>query len=116
MKFTNIFIAAASSMFFVAPVFAGNEKMVDNQSLAANLAKASSPENVKAVALQQKKSSCDQNAKNKKLEGSNKEEYLTLCMNKNEALLAFETINNQRLASSDINEMLRQSPTAAGKK
>ena len=116
MKRTNFFTAVTLSMFFALPVFAGNEKMVDSQFLAASLAKASSPGNVKAVALQQKTMYCAQNAKNKKLQDGKKEDYLNTCLNKNEALLAFSSINNQRFASSDVNEMLRQSPTAAGNK
>lgn len=116
MKCTNFFNAVGLSMFVALLAFAGNETISDSRLLAANLAKANSPENVKAVASQQKKLYCEQNAKNKKLEGGNKEEYLTACLNKNEAKLAFEAINNQRFTSSDINEMLRQSPTAAGKK
>lgn len=84
-----------------------------NALLLACLAKASSPENVNAIAMQQKVLNCNQNAKNKRLQGSKKEGYLTTCLYKNEAILALESFN-QRFASSDINEMLRQSPTAAG--
>lgn len=103
MKPTNFFAVAGISMFFAIPAFAGN----DVQSLTARLAKDSSPENVKAVALHHKKLNCEQNAKNKKLQGNQKESYMTICMNKNEALLAFSSINNQRFASSDDNEILR---------
>lgn len=144
MKRTIFSTAVGFSMFFSIPVFAGNEEVVDQPSasmasvvtpeashceskgadlpwsdrnalILACLAKASSPANVNAIALQQKKLNCAQNAKNKKLQGSKKEEYLTACLYKNEAMLAFESIN-QRYASSDVNEVLRQSPTATGNK
>lgn len=146
MKRTNVFTVAGFSMLFAFPVFAGNNELADPQLMTASvadvvspeashceskginlpskdrnalilscLAKASSPQNVNAVALQQKILNCTQNAKNKELQGSKKEGYLTTCIYKNEALLALETVN-QRFASSDVNEMLRQSPTAAGNK
>ena len=112
MKHTKLFTAVGFSMFLAFPAFAGN----DSQVLAASLAKASSPENVKAVALQQKTMYCAQNAKNKQLQGKEKDQYLTACMSENEAQIAFETISNQRIAAGDVNEMLRKLPTAAGNK
>ena len=59
------------------------------------LAEASSPANVKAVALQEKKAYCDENVKSKALQGSEKESYLTACMNHNEALAQFEIVNRE---------------------
>jgi hypothetical protein len=112
---TNYFAAISMALFFTIPAFAENSATENSQLLVASLAKASAPENVKAIAMQQKTRYCEQNAKNKKLQGSNKEDYLIACLNKNEAILAFSTVYNQRMASSDINEMLKQSPTAAGK-
>jgi len=73
----------------------------DVESLTARLAKESSPENVKAVALQQKKMSCLQNAKNKKLQNEEKENYLSVCMNKNDAQRAYSNIGYMRLASAE---------------
>jgi hypothetical protein len=116
MKYKNFFTVMGLSMFIVLPVFAGNDTLVDSQLLNASLAKSSSSENAEAVALQQKAMFCEQNAKNKNLEGSNKENYVTTCMNNNEAMLAFAAIYNQKIASSNINEMLNQSPTSAGNK
>lgn len=133
MKRTIFSTAVGFSMFFSVPVFAGNEEVVTpeashceskgadlpwsdrNALILACLAKASSPANVNAIALQQKKLTCAQNAKNKKLEGSKKEDYLTACLYKNEAMIAFESIHKMD-GASDINEILRQSPTATGNK
>jgi len=110
LKQTNLFAAVSISMLFVIPAFASN----DIQALTARLAKDSSPENVKAVALKQKTMNCEQNAKNKKLQDSQKLNYISACLNKNEALLAYSSLNNQQYASSDVNKILQQAPTAAG--
>lgn len=78
------------------------------------LAEVSSPANVKAAALQEKQAYCDKNMKNKNLHGSEKEGYLTACMNNNEALVQFEQINrgmgsaNTDMASIGFNKALRQ--------
>ena len=117
MKLTNLLSAVGLGILFSTPVFAESQNMTVAE-LTASLAKASSPENVKAVALQQKILNCEQNAKNYKYEGSQKEKYLATCINQNYALLAFESHNKQRnlrLANS-VNEMLNSSPTAAGNK
>ena len=116
MKRTIIAIAASISMLLTMSAFAGNEDMT------AKLAAASSPANVKAVALQQKKSYCIQNAKNKALQGSEKESYLTACMNHNEAQAHYALINrgmastDTETAAADFNKTLQESPTAAGDK
>lgn len=78
------------------------------------LAEASSPANVKAVALQEKKAYCDKNVKNHALQGNEKESYLTTCMNKNEALAQFEQVNrgmksrNIDIASLGFNNVLQK--------
>ena len=95
MKCTIIAIAVSVATLLAAPVFAGNEE------IAAKLAEASSPANVKAVALQQKKAYCDQNAKNKALQASEKESYIFACMNNNEALLQFALINRKIASPND---------------
>ena len=70
------------------------------------LAEASSPANVKAVALQQKKAYCDKNVKNKALQGSEKESYLTTCMNNDEAQAQFARVNRESAATgADIASM-----------
>jgi len=82
--------------------------------IKACLAETSSPANVKAVALQEKKAYCDKNVKNKALQGSEKESYLAACMNNNEALAQFEQVNrenastNTGIASIDFNDALQQ--------
>ena len=83
------------------------------------LAEASSPANVKAVALQQKQAYCDKNGKNKALQGSEKESYLAECMNHNEAQVQYALINRGRdadTAGTDFNKTLQEAPPAAGKK
>lgn len=116
MKRTIIAVAVSVSTLLATPVFAGNEEMI------AKLAEASSPANVKAVALQQKKAYCDKNVKNKALQGGEKESYLTACMNNNEALVQLALVNrriastNSEIAANDFNKALQQSPTGAGAK
>jgi len=116
MKTTNFTFAFITCMFVAIPVYADSQNTVSE--LQARLARDSSPENVKAVAMHYKKLGCDQNAKNFKYEGSKKEAYLNTCMNRNEALLAYESINDRGTltAESDVNKILDQSPTAAGNK
>jgi len=117
-------IAIAVSMFtlLTAPVFAGNEDM------AAKLAGASSSAKVEVQPLQQKLAHCVNNAKN---EGFNcntyvgcgeRKSYVASCMNGNEALVHYASINrevvrtNTNTAVADYNQMLQQAPTAAGDK
>ena len=52
------------------------------------MAQVSSPSNVKEIEQKNKSTLCEQNAKNKKLQGSDKSNYHTNCMNKNEAVVA----------------------------
>lgn len=49
------------------------------------LAQARDPANVKEEERKQKSAQCEQNARNKKLQGSDKANYQASCMNKNEA-------------------------------
>jgi len=49
------------------------------------LAKAGEPANVQEEERKQKSARCEQNARNKKLQGNERTEYHTNCMNKNEA-------------------------------
>lgn len=63
-----------------------------NAQIHACLAQASSPANVKGLALQYKKQTCMQNAKNKALKGTIKEIYLETCINKNEAEETFAAL------------------------
>lgn len=52
------------------------------------LAQASSPANVKEAELQHKRALCEQNAKNYKLQGNSRANYIPTCINKNEAVAA----------------------------
>lgn len=55
------------------------------------LAQAEAPANVKEVEQKHKSALCEQNAKNKKLQGNDKANYQSNCMNKNEAVVAANT-------------------------
>lgn len=109
-------IAVSVSMLLAAPAFAGNEEIF------AKLAEASSPANVKAVALHEKTEYCKQNAKNKALQGSEKEGYLNACMKHNEAQVLYALVNRGKAsketdtATTDYNKTLQQAPTATGEK
>lgn len=49
------------------------------------LAQMSEPSNVKEIQQQDKKARCEQNAKNQKLQGNEKTNYVSTCMTENEA-------------------------------
>ena len=53
--------------------------------LKSCLAQTSSPENVQAASMQEKRNTCEQNSKNMKLEGGKKSDYVNGCMNQNTA-------------------------------
>ncbi len=57
-------------------------------AIKACLEQASSPSNVKELEQQRKRSACEQNAKNLKDQGVDKNKYLADCMSKNEAATA----------------------------
>ena len=105
---TTIFFKSLLALSVVAPVCAfaagncelrnsenGNSRLSTAQRTAyikQCLADSSSPANVKKVAEQQKKMSCEQNAKNKALQGAAKASYLASCVNRNEAREAAEAM------------------------
>lgn len=97
-------VAISISTLLAPSVFAGNEDRCESKGahlppaeyvahMKSCLAEASLPANVKAVALQQKKAYCDKNVKNKALKGNEKEKYLSVCMNYNEAEVQYAVIN-----------------------
>jgi|GEM_PF-1830237 len=53
--------------------------------LSATLTQASAPERVRALTAQEKRNTCEQNAKNMKLDGTKKASYLNDCVNANDA-------------------------------
>lgn len=82
--------------FIAAPAFAipsndcaaKSEKVKPEEKddfMKSCLAQAASPSNVKEAKQKHKGALCEQNAKNKKLQGSDKANYQANCMNKNEA-------------------------------
>lgn len=136
MKRTFALTALSLSLLFLSPVFAdtimpasnvakamssrcesqgNNISRSDRNALVALcLASENSPANVSAVVAKQKLAYCEQNAKNKRMQGSEREGYITTCMQKNEAQLAFQAAANRQIASTEVNEVLQQAPTAAG--
>lgn len=76
-----------------------NSSMTTAQSVAdakQRLAEASSPDKVQQIALQQKKMSCEQNAKNKVLQGAEKSKYIAKCVYQNNAREAAEAMANSK--------------------
>jgi hypothetical protein len=67
--------------------------------LKSCLAQVSSPANVKDAELRRKRALCEQNAKNYKMQGNNRNEYIATCMNENEALAATKGVHNQARAA-----------------
>lgn len=57
-------------------------------TIAACLQRASSSANAKAEDRKQLTARCEQNAKNKKLQGSKRTDYISSCVNKDEAAVA----------------------------
>lgn len=130
MRYIITAIALSVSALLATPVFAGNCESkgahLPPAEYAAHmkscLAEASSPANVKAVALQQKKAYCDKNVKNKALKGDEKEKYLAVCMKHNEAEVQYAVINRGMTPAStdtarkDYDKTLQEAPPAAGAK
>lgn len=122
MKRTIIAIAVSISALLTTPVFAGN-----NDDIAAKLAAANSPA-IEVVALQEKLAHCINNAKyegfncNTYVGCSERKSYVGSCMNGNESLAQYASINrvtaptNNDTAVAEYNKMLREAPTAAGHK
>ncbi len=61
--------------------------------LKSCLAQTSAPANVQEVTMQSKRRTCEQNAKNLKLNPGNKPGYVEECMNKNEAAIAAKNLH-----------------------
>lgn len=89
------------TLFFSMQAWAMDSRSCSDQSaqlapserkafLQSCLAQVSSPANVKEIELQRKKAVCEQNAKNYKLQGNDKANYVVTCINKNEAAAAVE--------------------------
>jgi len=74
---------------------AGSENLDQNarvQFITNCLARISQASNVKEEDLKLRKASCAQNAKNMKLEGDGKRQYVNACINSNEAADLYATI------------------------
>ena len=78
--------AIALPMLLASPAFACDPVSQNATKMNETLTQNSSPENVQAVALRNKAMYCHQNAKNLGLLGDAHANYMTSCINKNEAL------------------------------
>lgn len=93
-----------------------------NAYMKSCLAQVSSPANVKEAELRRKRALCEQNAKNFKLQGNDRANYIATCMNRNEAEAAAK--HNQTIASkkaakpaparaaAEVNPKVRSKPNA----
>jgi hypothetical protein len=102
MKLTHIISIAGFVMLFSAPTFAVEQNIAVKQ-LTDKLTQARAPQNVSAMALKFKLSTCTQNAKNFNLQGIKKDDYILGCLNKNEAktvIAKYNAINFQLLVSN----------------
>lgn len=68
-------------------------------SMESCLAQVSSPANVREAELRHKRALCTQNAKNHKLQGNGRENYIETCINKNEAESVAKAVHNKIDAS-----------------
>lgn len=84
------------------------------------LAKAQDPANVQEEERKQKSAQCEQNARNKKLQGNEKTKYHDSCMNKNDAAAVAKSQTQANVASSHkpvtSNAPKGASPKSAGNK
>lgn len=85
------------------------------QFIESCLAQASSPEHVRAATEQKKRNHCEQNARNMKLDGGKKSDYINDCMNKNVAANEATKVNAKAPALAKL-EQPAGSHTAASSK
>jgi len=89
MGFLGFFTTAASALATDANSCASQSaklKASERNTFMKNcMAQLSSPASIKEKEQQNKKALCEQNAKNRKLQGNEKANYLTTCMNENQA-------------------------------
>jgi hypothetical protein len=111
---------------FLAPFIVRPAEAVDASSCAARaahlkssersaymkscLAQVSSPANVREAELRHKRALCAQNAKNYKMQGNNRENYIATCINRNEAESAAKTVRNQINASKKAGKISFSKP------
>ncbi len=83
------------------------------------LAQAQEPNNVKEEERKQKSAQCEQNAKNKKLQGGDKARYHDECMNRNDAAALSQSSNKTASTSKSAEKTTAQNAQhkpATGKK
>ncbi len=104
---TCLFLTAVANPAFALPdndCVARSEKVQVTEREAfmkSCLAQAGTPAKVKEAKQQHKSARCEQNAKNMKLQGSEKGSYKEDCINKNEAVVAANTPPKNAIALAD---------------
>ncbi len=104
---TCLFLTAVANQAFALPdndCVARSEKVQVTEREAfmkSCLAQAGTPAKVKEAKQQHKSARCEQNAKNMKLQGSEKGSYKEDCINKNEAVVAANTPPKNAIALAD---------------
>ncbi len=78
-----LFVALGLSLLLAAPAYSCEAD--HTAAMMSQIEKTSAPSNVQAVALKQKASYCEQNAKNLGLQGSERANYLGACVSNNAA-------------------------------
>lgn len=68
--------------------------------LSETLTQTSSPERVRALTAQEKRNTCEQNAKNMKMDGTRKASYINDCINSNDAAIEAKKAGVPEQASS----------------
>jgi hypothetical protein len=97
---TCLLLSVVAGHAFAAPgndCAARSEKVKPSEREAfmkSCLAQVGSPANVKEAKQRHKSARCEQNAKNMKLQGSEKGDYQAECVNKNEAVVAANSVPN----------------------
>ena len=82
--------------------------------LSQTLVQTSSPERVKAATAQEKRNTCEQNAKNMKMEGNRKAGYINDCMNANVAANEAKKAGvSEHVAAKQVRAEVKAAPTKA---
>lgn len=111
MKSTTTLLKSILALVILTPAMAmaapNCEPANDNLTIAQRtayvkqcLAESSAPANVQRLALQQKTLSCEQNAKNKALQGNEKTDYVARCINQNDAKEAAVRVRSITMVST----------------
>jgi psiF repeat len=118
----KIALACFTVLFAVTPAMAkdagncgANSSQVKPSEMHDCLARMNDPSRVKERQQQEKRDRCEQNAKNRKLEGGAKANFISSCMNENEAAAAHASVTQGRPAAAS-GEKAKKAASAGKKK